>query len=98
MKNIGIAAQSRPPRFELKLSSFPDPTPATKVKGAVVGSGNRWAGAAMGGKMFENFGMVRGEFRIEERDIQILLGLEKWGVSEPRSVSTEQDERGTILP
>jgi hypothetical protein len=48
--------------------------------------------------MFENFGMVRGEFRIEERDIQILLGLEKWGVSEPRSVSTEQDERGTILP
>ena len=80
MKNVGIAAQSRPPRFELKLSSFPDPTPATKVKGTVVGSGNRWAGAAMGGKMFENFGMVRGEFRIEERDIQILLGLEKWGV------------------
>ncbi len=30
--------------------------------------------------MSENFGMVRGELRIEEKDIEVLLALEKWGL------------------
>lgn len=30
--------------------------------------------------MTEDFGTVRGDFRIEERDIQVMLALEKWGL------------------